>query len=145
MNRSKQHSKIISLHFSKDVSRQPMMCNLARKFNLTFNILKARITPKEEGHMIIELSGPEEDFQKGLSYLMENGISIQGVAQNIIRDEESCMHCGVCLSLCLPKALFLEPETRLIQFDPQKCTACGRCTKICPVNAMQVQIDTNGE
>ncbi|HCO12341.1 MAG TPA: (Fe-S)-binding protein [Desulfonauticus sp.] len=141
----KYPSKIISLHFSKNVSRKPMMCTLARKFDLTFNILKARITPKEEGHMIIELSGPEEDFQKGLSYLMEQGITIQEVSQNITRDEDSCMHCGVCLSLCLPQALYLEKESRLIKFDSNKCTACGRCTRVCPVNAMQVQIDTNGE
>ncbi|MDQ7032424.1 MAG: NIL domain-containing protein [Desulfonauticus sp.] len=142
---AKYPSKIISLHFAAKVSRQPMICNLARRFDLTFNILKARITPKEEGHMIIELSGPEEDFQKGLSYLQENGVSIQEVAQNIARDEGLCMHCGLCLSLCLTGALHLNKETRLIEFDPQKCTACGRCTKICPVKAMQVQIDINGE
>ncbi|SDN75013.1 4Fe-4S dicluster domain-containing protein [Desulfonauticus submarinus] len=141
----KYPSKIIALHFASGVSRQPMMCNLARKFDLTFNILKARITPKEEGHMIIELTGPEEDFQKGLSYLQENGVSIQEVAQNIARDENLCMHCGICLSLCLTGALSLNPKTRLIEFNPEKCTACGRCTKICPVKAMQVQIDTNGE
>jgi hypothetical protein len=62
---SKQYSKIISLHFSPEVVRRPMMYNLAKQFDLTFNILKARISPREEGHMILELSGKEEDYKKG--------------------------------------------------------------------------------
>ena len=133
---SKQYSKIISLHFAPDVVRRPMMYNLAKHFDLTFNILKARISPREEGNMILELSGKKEDYQKGISYLQEYGISIQDVAQSIHRDEESCTHCGVCTSLCLAKALFLNQEDRKVLFDSSKCTACGMCTRICPVNAM---------
>ncbi|WP_457570415.1 NIL domain-containing protein [Desulfovulcanus sp.] len=137
----KKYSKIIALHFSPETSRSPMMYNLAKKFDLTFNILKARINPKEEGHMILELSGTEEDFKKGVSYLQEHGVSVQEVAQSISRDEESCLHCGLCTSLCIAKALRLDLETRLVIFDSSKCTACGQCTRVCPVNAMHVEIN----
>ncbi|MFO7727136.1 MAG: NIL domain-containing protein [Desulfonatronovibrio sp.] len=143
MTSSKQYSKIISLHFSSDVVRRPMMYNLARHFDLTFNILKARISPREEGHMILELSGKEEDYQKGISYLQEHGISVQDVAQSISRDEDSCTHCGVCTALCLTRALYLDPDTRKIVFDSSRCTACGMCTRICPVSAMNAE--ANGE
>lgn len=140
---TKQYSKIISLHFSSEVVRRPMMYNLARHFDLTFNILKARISPREEGHMILELSGKEEDFKKGISYLQEHGISVQDVAQSIRRDEESCTHCGMCTALCLAGALSIEPESRKVVFDSKKCTACGMCTRICPVGAMHAE--ANGE
>jgi ferredoxin len=117
------------------------MYNLAKRFDLTFNILKARINPKEEGHMVLELSGTEADYKKGISYLQEHGVSVQEVAQSISRDEESCLHCGLCTSLCIAKALRLDLETRLVIFESSRCTACGQCTRICPVNAMHVEIN----
>ncbi|WP_028575639.1 NIL domain-containing protein [Desulfonatronovibrio hydrogenovorans] len=143
MTASKPYSRIISLHFSPDVVRRPMMYNLAKQYDLTFNILKARISPREEGHMILELSGKEEDYKKGISYLQEHGISIRDVAQSITRDEDSCTHCGLCTALCLAGALYLDQETRQVLFDSHKCTACGMCTRVCPVEAMHAE--ANGD
>ncbi len=117
------------------------MYNLAKNFDLTFNILKARINPREEGHLILELSGAEDDFQRGISYLQEHGISVQEVAQHISRDEKKCMHCGVCTAVCATKALYLDLESREIRFDSNKCTACGMCTVVCPVDAMHVEVN----
>jgi len=141
----KQISKVISLCFASKVSKQPIMCQLAKEFDLTFNIIKARITPKEEGEMVIELRGKAKDFEQGLAYLQAQGISVQEVAQQITRDEELCIHCGICTGLCLSGALSIDSDSRLVRFDPHKCTACSRCTKICPVKAMQVRLDFNGD
>jgi len=143
MHTTEEYSRIIALHFSPEVVRKPMMYNLAKKFDLTFNILKARISPREEGHMILELSGNRQDFKKGISYLQKHGISIQDVAQSITRDESICTHCGLCTALCFNKALSLDPETRVIVFHDSRCTACSNCTRICPVGAMHVE--TNGD
>ena len=140
----KNYSRIISLSFPPVVSGKPVICNLAKLFDLTFNILKARINPRQEGHMVLELSGKEEDYNKGVSYLQEHNIRITPVAQQISRDEESCLHCGVCTALCPTHALHLDPETRRIDFDCDKCTACGQCTRICPVHAMHVEVEENG-
>ena len=140
----KNYSRIISLSFPPVVSGKPVICNLAKLFDLTFNILKARINPRQEGHMVLELSGKEEDYNKGVSYLQEHNIRITPVAQQISRDEESCLHCGVCTALCPTHALHLDPETRRVEFDCDKCTACGQCTRICPVHAMHVEVEENG-
>jgi len=141
----KQISKVISLYFASRVSKQPIMCQLAKEFDLTFNIIKARITPKEEGKMVIELSGKEKDFKQGIAYLQAQGIAVQEVAQQITRDEDLCIHCGVCTGLCLSGALSIDPISRLVRFEPHKCTACSRCTKICPVKAMQVKLNFNSD
>lgn len=140
----KNYSRIISLSFPPVVSGKPVICNLATLFDLTFNILKARINPRHEGHMVLELSGREEDYNQGITYLQEHDITVTPVAQQISRDEESCMHCGVCTSLCPTHALHLDPETRRVEFDCDKCTACGQCTRICPVHAMHVEVEENG-
>lgn len=134
----KNFSKIVHLSFPSTVSGRPVICNLGKIYNLSFNILKADINPRLEGSMTLEIIGLEEDYHKGINYLKENGIKLIPVAQKIARDEKSCMHCGMCLSMCPTGALSLDPESRLILFDPDKCTACGLCTKICPVKAMEI-------
>jgi L-aspartate semialdehyde sulfurtransferase ferredoxin len=138
---TKEYRKIISMAFPPSISGDPVMCNLARKHNLTFNILKARITPRQEGHMIVELFGREEDFHTGVGYLKEQGVTITPVAQHISRDEECCIHCGMCTAMCSTKALHLDMDTRLVLFDSEKCSACGLCTQVCPVHAMNIHVD----
>lgn len=136
MNENNKFGKIIHLAFPPEVSGRPVICNLGKLFDLSFNILKSDINPRHEGSMTLEISGPEEDFHNGINYLKENGVSLIPVTSKIARDEESCMHCGMCLAVCPTGALSLDMDTRLVLFDLEKCTACGRCTKICPVRAM---------
>ncbi|WP_320169672.1 4Fe-4S binding protein [Maridesulfovibrio sp.] len=131
-------NKIIHLSFPSTVSGRPVICNLGKIYNLSFNILKADINPRLEGSMTLEIIGLEEDYHKGINYLKENGIRLIPVTQKISRDEDSCMHCGMCLSMCPTGALSLDAETRIVVFDPDKCTACGLCTKVCPVRAMEI-------
>ncbi len=137
----KNYRKIIYLSFPPGRSSQPLVCNLARNFNLTFNILKAQITPRQEGFMTLEISGDEENFHKGSEYLKEQGVRVTPVAQKITRNEESCMHCGMCTSLCPTRALAVNAATRCVDFDAEKCSACGMCVRVCPVRAMEVDLE----
>jgi ferredoxin len=139
----KGYRKIIHLSFPPEVSSRPVVCNLAKLFDLSFNILKAQIHPRHEGGMILELSGLEENFHKGVNYLKECSVRVQSVAQNIFRDEDSCVHCGMCTALCPTGALELDLATRKVSFDPERCSACGLCRRICPVNAMSVDMEDN--
>ncbi len=140
---TQEYSRIVSLRFPPQASGQPMMHNLARHFDLTFNILQANINPRHEGHMILELSGTREHYRQGVTYLQEQGIKVTPVAHEISRNEESCMHCGMCTALCPSKALHLNLETRLVDFDQEKCTACNMCVTVCPVRAMIMEVDPN--
>ena len=140
----KAYRKIVYLTFPPDVSRRPHISNLTRMFDLSFNILKAQITPRQEGNMTVEITGSREAYDKGLNYLKEQGVTITPVAQRISRDDDSCIDCGVCTAICPSGALYLDRPSRRICFDTEKCTACGMCTRVCPVNAMNVQLDDNG-
>lgn len=134
-----QVSAILSLSYSPEAAGNPVMCNLAKKFDVTFNILKARFSIRKEGHLIVELTGQKPDFDQGVTFLQNQGITVNKVSQKISRDEESCLHCGVCTALCATGALWVDPQTRKVNFDSDKCSACGLCTKICPVQAMHVE------
>lgn len=133
--------KIVYLSFPPEVSGRPVVFNLGRLFDLSFNILKADISPRQEGSMTLELTGLEPNFQKGINYLKEAGIRITPVAHKIFRNEESCIHCGMCTAMCPTNALVIEKSDRTVSFDVEKCSACGMCTRICPVRAMTLDLE----
>lgn len=131
-------SRRVVLHFPSSLVDQPIMCRLAKDFDLEFNILKASITPKEEGLLVVGLSGAAEDYEKATKYLRDVGIVIQLLSQEIIRNETKCIHCGVCVVLCPPGAFTIHPVTRRVEFDDSKCVACGICISACPSRAMGI-------
>lgn len=131
-------SRRIVLHFPPLVTGQPVVYRLAKDFNLSFNILKASVSPGQEGLLVLELSGEKEDYDKGIRYLTETGIIIQSLSQDVIRDEARCTHCGACITVCPTGAFALEPSTRRVLFDQDKCVVCGLCVKACPPRAMKV-------
>lgn len=132
-------SKRIVLHFPCQLTDQPMVYKLIKDYNLEFNILKAYITPEEEGLLVLELSGEEKNYEQGIQYLTEVGVKVQPLSQDIIRNDRRCSHCGVCVPLCPAGAFAVEPSTREVSFYDTKCIACGLCIKICPLRAMEVR------
>jgi ferredoxin len=131
-------SKRIVLHFPRRLVDQPIVCRLVKEYNLDFNILKASITPDDEGLMVLELRGKQADFDKGIGYLSKTGLKIQPLSQNVIRNEERCTHCGACVAICPAAAFEVDPVTRLVNFSDEKCLVCGICLTACPPRAMEL-------
>ena len=131
-------SKRIVLHFPRRLVDRPIVYRLVKDYNLEFNMLKAFFTPEEEGLMVLEISGEQKDYDKGIKYLTKSGVRIQSLSQDVIRNEERCTHCGACITICPTGAFELEPLTRRVKFDNEKCLACGLCIKACPPRAMEL-------
>ena len=129
-------SRRIVLRFPPNAVGQPVVSHLVRDFGLTFNIIKASISPGQEGVLVLELSGERKNYDKGIKYLAEAGVEIQSLSQDIVRDEAKCTHCGACVTICPALAFRLEPRTRKVLFDQDKCVVCGLCVKACPPRAM---------
>ena len=128
----------IVLKFPHSLVEKPIICYLVKDFNLTFNLLKAYVTPNEEGLLVMELEGEEAEYDKGIGFLKEKGVRIQPLSQDIIRDEHRCTHCGVCVTVCPAGALVKEDLTNKVHFYDNKCIACELCIKACPVRAMEI-------
>ena len=131
-------SKRIVLHFPRRLVNRPIVYRLVKDYNLEFNILKASVTPEEEGLLVLELSGEQTEYDRGIKYLTTNGVRIQSLSQNVIRNKERCTHCGACITICPTGAFELEPLTRRVNFYNEKCLACGLCIKPCPPRAMEL-------
>jgi ferredoxin len=131
-------SKRIVLRFPRRMVDRPIVSRLVRDYNLDFNILKASVTPEEEGLLVVELSGKQADYDKGIRYLAETGVRIQSLSQDVTRNEERCTHCGACVAICPTGAFEVDPVTRLVNFYDEKCLACELCIKACPPRAMEL-------
>ena len=131
-------SKRIVLRFPKRLVDRPIVSRLVRDFNLDFNILKASVTPDQEGLLVLELTGARSDYDRGIQYLEEAGVQMQSLSQDVTRNEDRCTSCGVCVTICPTGAFEIDARTRRVLFDNEKCLACEVCIKACPPRAMEL-------
>lgn len=133
------YSKRIVLHFPEVLVDKPIIYKLVKDLDLVINILRASISPEEVGMIVMELSGKKSNFDKGIAYLENLGVTVQSLAQDVTWSEERCTQCGVCIGLCPTDALHMDSLTRRISFHDDKCVVCEACIKPCPARAILVQ------
>jgi L-aspartate semialdehyde sulfurtransferase ferredoxin len=130
-------SRIVLLIFKANIMYKPVIYRLARDFDLVFNILEAKILPRKEGRILLELKGEEDLMDKGVKFLEDHQVVVEPLSDKVWREEELCVHCGACTGLCPTSALSVQrPEMKTV-FDVQKCVACGMCGLACPFGAMK--------
>ena len=133
------YSKILILRFPKTEVQKPIVCNLARTFDLEFNILNAGILPRKEGYMVLELSGNRKSFKDAVQYLKSQGVDVQNASQEVKRDDAVCTHCGACTAVCPTGALHIQRPEMAVVFEQKKCSVCELCVRACPPKAMKVR------
>ena len=133
------YAKILILRFSEAEAKKPIVCFLARDYDLTFNILNATILPRQEGILVLELSGSRKNFKEGVSYLRSQGVHVQYASQEVKRDNTRCTHCGACTAVCPTEALYIERPQMRVHFDEKRCSVCELCIPACPARAMEVR------
>ena len=100
--------------------------------------MRARITPREEGRLVLEITGKKASIEAGFKYLSEIGVEVQSLAQDVKWHEDRCTHCTACISVCPSKALDVDRKTMVVAFDRDKCIACENCIPVCPYQAMEI-------
>ncbi|HUN56334.1 MAG TPA: NIL domain-containing protein [Smithella sp.] len=134
------YSKKIVIRYTPEVVQQPVISELVKQYNLVFNILKARILPRREGVIVLELSGSKENFDSGIRYLKEMGLKVEPLSKSVSQTADKCVHCGACTAFCPTGALAFEENSTKIFFDPEKCNGCELCVSACPVRAMEINL-----
>ena len=130
--------KRLILRFPPDLIEQPMMYQLIKDYCLIVNILQATVTPREEGRLVVEISGEKKALEKGLNYLSQLGVRMQPLAQDVVWHQDKCTHCTVCVPLCPASAFVLDTEKHTVSFEKEKCIACGLCVRACPYKAIEI-------
>lgn len=139
------YAKMLVLRFPKRIVDKPIVTNLVRNHNLSFNILKAQIYPRTEGLMVMELRGNRKDYDLGVQYLRAMGVRIESIAQRIRRDDDKCYQCGACTAVCPTGALRIKRPEMAVLFESERCSACELCINTCPARAMSTKLDESLE
>ena len=57
----------------------------------------------------------------------------------IIRDEDKCIACKVCVRQCANDAHIYDADDERVNSDNAKCVNCHRCVSMCPTKALTIQ------
>jgi len=74
-------TKRLKLTFPQELIKEPVIFTMAKKFDVMPNIRRARVT-ESFGEVVLELEGPENALESGISYLKERGVQIEIVEGN---------------------------------------------------------------
>ncbi|MEA3401649.1 MAG: 4Fe-4S binding protein [Armatimonadota bacterium] len=128
----------VVFHYPRALIDAPIASRVARDFDLEFNILRANITPDSQGLLVLELSGDPQALSDALEWAGEQGVAVQPLERDVVRDDDLCTQCGACVTICPTAALSRDPRTQEVGFDPEECVACELCVPACPPHAMTV-------
>lgn len=124
------------LFFPKCECEKPIIYHLVKDYNLIVNVYRAKVTPEEEGFLVLDVTGTQEDIDKALAFVRTFNVTINYTGKGVTRDEERCTHCGHCVPHCRAGALHIPNKaTREVVYNEADCIECLACIRVCPFDA----------
>lgn len=75
--------RMVKLTFPKNLIKEPLTFQMAKKFDVMPNIRRAKVT-EDVGEIVLELEGKEENIDKGVGYLTKKGVIVEPIVGDII-------------------------------------------------------------
>ncbi|HBB32380.1 MAG TPA: ferredoxin [Cyanobacteria bacterium UBA8803] len=132
--------KRVTLTFPKRTVQMPITYRLAKDFNIAANIIRAQVAPNQIGKLVVELSGDIDQLDEAIEWMRSLDINVSLVDREILIDENSCVHCGLCTGICPTEALTLDPKDFKLNFTRSRCIVCEQCIPTCPVQAISTNL-----
>ncbi|MHC4181182.1 MAG: 4Fe-4S binding protein [Planctomycetota bacterium] len=133
---SETTTKKLMLFFPRWESEKPIIYHLVKDYNLVVNVYRAKITPEEEGYLVLDVTGTDEDIQRGIDFVKTFDAIINDADKGLTRDKDRCAHCGHCVVHCPTGALYIaDMATREVAYDAENCIECLACIRVCPYAA----------
>ena len=129
-------TKKLMLFFPRCECEKPIIYHLVKDHNLVVNVFRAKVTPEEEGYLVLDVTGTEEDISGAMAFVKTFNVSVNSTGKGVIRDEDRCTHCGHCITHCPTGALHIADEaTREVGYNEAECIECLACIRVCPFGA----------
>ncbi len=132
--------KRVTLTFPKRSVHMPVTYRLAKDFNVAANIIRAQVAPNQVGKLVVELSGDIDQLDAAIDWMRSQDIGVSASSREIVIDEDSCVHCGLCTGVCPTEALSLDPTSWQLTFARSRCIVCEQCIATCPVQAISTNL-----
>ena len=123
----------LMLHLAPGIVRQPLIASVILETKALVNIERASIDAVS-GEIVLEV--PVEKSQEVMDAFERRGVKVVPLENPVIRDENECVHCGGCVSIC-PTGTFRFEDWRVVA-DSGKCIQCGACIVACPQRALNL-------
>ena len=129
-------TKRVLFLFPPKATEKPIVTHLVRDYDLDVNIFRAMVNQKEEGFMMVDLTGTEENIREGLAFITSLDIQINENQLGLQWNKDKCTSCGNCLTHCPTEALFIvDRSTMEVDYSPTRCVECMNCIENCPFGA----------
>ncbi len=76
-------SERVYLTFPKELVKEPLVCQLAKKFDILFNIRGSTVTA-EMGLVALEIDGERAEVDKAIKWLKDKGVIVEPIEKNVI-------------------------------------------------------------
>jgi ABC-type methionine transport system ATPase subunit len=73
----------VYLTFPKELVREPIICLLAKNFDIVFNIRGSTVTA-EMGLVALEIEGQQAEVDRAIRWLKEKGVIVEPIEKNVI-------------------------------------------------------------
>lgn len=129
-------TKKLLFYFPKSETEKPIVYQLVKEYNLVINIFRAKVSPEEYGYLVLDVTGEEEDINRGIEYVRTFNVQISETDRGLNWDETKCTGCGNCITHCPTDALYVVQDGSMaVEFDTALCIDCLNCIKNCPFGA----------
>ena len=126
-------TKKLMLSFPRCECEKPIIYHLVKDHNLIINVYRAKVTPEEEGYLILDVTGTEGDIEAGMDFVKTFNATVNYTGKGLTWNADECTHCGHCITHCPTGALHIADEaTREVAYAEAKCIECLACTRVCP-------------
>lgn len=124
----------ILLRFSENIVEKPITAQIILDLKVPINIITAHVDSKG-GEVLAEV--PDEALQKVVQAFRKRGATVS-IPKLIEIDNEECISCGACLTLCPVEAINLDEDATVV-FNQEKClgSTCSACVDACPSRAIK--------
>ena len=123
----------LMLHVAPGIVRYPVVASVILETGALVNIERASIDAVS-GEIVLE--APAENYQEVIAAFERRGVRVVPLEIPVVRDENECVHCGACVSIC-PTKTFRFEDWRVVA-DSGKCIQCGACVVGCPQRALKL-------
>ena len=129
-------TKKLMLFFPRCECEKPIIYHLVKDYNLVVNVYRAKVTPEEEGYLVLDVTGTQQDIVRAMDFVQTFNVSINYTGKGVTWDAQRCTHCGHCIPHCPTAALHIADQaTREVAFNEADCIECLACIRVCPFGA----------
>ncbi|NLF31221.1 MAG: 4Fe-4S dicluster domain-containing protein [Planctomycetes bacterium] len=126
----------LMLWFPRCECEKPIVYHLVKDYDLIVNVFRAKVTPDEEGYLMLDVTGTEANIAGALDYVRTFNVTISATARGLTWHADRCTSCGNCLTHCPTGALHVaDRATMAVAFDDARCIECLACLRVCPFGA----------